>query len=87
MVATAADVAAREGVLLETITAVERAPDDHDAFDVVVVRDASVSRRDKAIMVSRRSAPGAAARWTMSRQMALRRKESSLPREASLRCE
>jgi ubiquinone/menaquinone biosynthesis C-methylase UbiE len=40
MAATAADVAAREGVLLETITAPWNAlPDDNDSFDVVVVRD------------------------------------------------
>jgi ubiquinone/menaquinone biosynthesis C-methylase UbiE len=40
MVATAADVAAREGVLLETITVPWNAlPDDRDSFDVVLVRD------------------------------------------------
>jgi ubiquinone/menaquinone biosynthesis C-methylase UbiE len=40
MVASAAVVAAREGVLLETVTAPWNAlPDDRDSFDVVIVRD------------------------------------------------
>ena len=40
LVASAADVALREGVLLETISAPWNAlPDDRDSFDVVVIRD------------------------------------------------
>src|SRR5262249_47949561 len=40
LVAAAADVATREGVLLETITAPWNAlPDDRDSFAVVIVRD------------------------------------------------
>jgi len=40
LVAAAADVAAREGVLLETLTAPWNAlPDEGDSYDVVIVRD------------------------------------------------